>query len=73
MNLYDLLAVIPESQPKEIAIKYHGQLSVDFYSDYQCIEIPFHQLEVHKVFTTKFDDTISILCLNMEDEENGEN
>lgn len=68
MNLYDLLAVIPESQPKEIALKYSGQLPVDIYTDYQDIEIPLHQLEVYNVFTTEFDDIIYISCLIHEDD-----
>ena len=73
MNLYDLLSVIPESQPKEIALKYNGQLPVDIYTDYQDINIPFHRLQVYNVFTTEFDDMIYISCLILEDEENGEN
>lgn len=70
INLYDILTVIPESQPKEISLKYSGQLPVDIYTDYQDIEIPFHQLQVYNVFTTEFDDVIYISCLIMEEDEN---
>jgi len=72
MNLYDILAVIPENQPKQIALKYKGQLPTDIYDNYEDIQIPFHQLQVYNCFTTEFDDIIYISCLILEDEDDHE-